>query len=452
MKKIIAGFGISGEGAALLCRKLGFSVLIVEERDTEELRKKAASFAGSCVEVLLGWKENMPLPRAEEILLSPGIRKDSPLYQALEKTGAGMVGEMEFALRHIPCPFCAITGTNGKTTTTEMTCAILRGIGLRAESSGNIGKSISCCVLEALEGKINFLVVEVSSFQLESMKEFPACPAAILNLASDHLDRHKSMEEYAGIKFKLIRSSREEERILHSSLIPWKEKFLGPGSAVFFSAEEKTALFHCEGEKLYCGEKLLFDFRKSNLKGLHNKENMLAALALARAAAGEEAMSHKGVAAALEAFAPSPHRMEVFAERNGICYINDSKATNPHAVLACCRVFGDEKRANLVLLMGGLDKDMDFGELVPILPMVKKIFLFGSCREKLAQSLKNSGVPLHSCGSFEESVEEGMKCAVENGDCLLLSPATASMDLFRNYMERGETFKRLVLAALSGKN
>ena len=266
--RIIAGFGISGEGAGLLCRKLGLPALIVDERDTEELRKKASSFAGSCVEVLLGWRENTPLPFPVEIILSPGIKKGSPLYQALEKTGKKMMGEMEFALQYIPCPFCAITGTNGKTTATELTTALLRGAGYKAEASGNVGHSISACVKEALEGKFDFLVIEVSSFQLESMERFPSSPAVILNLASDHLDRHSTMEEYAAIKFKLIRGAKKEERILHKSLQMWKEKFLGNLPVTFFAAEgEGETEFYSRGDLLFHKGKLLFDFRQSPLFG-----------------------------------------------------------------------------------------------------------------------------------------------------------------------------------------
>lgn len=445
-ERIIAGFGISGEGAGQLCQHLHLPALIVDERDTEELRKKASSFAGSCVKVLLGWRENIPLPLPEEIILSPGIRKESPLYKALEKTGGKMTGEMEFALHYIPCPFCAITGTNGKTTTTELTTALLRGAGYKAEASGNVGNSISCCVKEALEGKFDLLVIEVSSFQLESMEKFPSAPAVILNLASDHLDRHSSMEEYGRTKFKLLQGKNREERILHKDLLPQKEKFLGEKPVTFFSPRDAESDFHAGGEKLYYRENLLFDFRESPLAGEHNKENILAAFALVKAIAGEEALYKEEVLSALRSFTPSLHRMELFAEKDGVKYINDSKATNPHAVIACCRVFGNGEKPNLYLLTGGLDKDMDFSELAPILPFVKKFFLIGECREKLASFLRNTQTPFILCDTFEEGVKKGMEEKKEKGDAFILAPATASMDLFKNYQQRGETFKKLVLA------
>ncbi|MBO5760364.1 MAG: UDP-N-acetylmuramoyl-L-alanine--D-glutamate ligase [Lentisphaeria bacterium] len=449
MKKdeiLVCGLGISGEGAALLALKLGKNVTIVDENDTLSLQKKGKKLADAGAKVILNWNEKIPLPACETIILSPGIRKESTLYRALPEN-VEKISELTFALRHIPCPFAAVTGTNGKTTVTELTTFLLNAAGKKALASGNVGNSLSNCVAMALDGLCDFLMIEVSSFQLENIAEFPPCSAALLNIASDHIDRHGSLEEYAKIKFSLLKEEREKEkRIVNSSVLPFLQKFLPGSEAVVFSSANKNAEFFADTEKnwiFYKGREF-FDCTKAKLKGRHNFENIAAALAILRGALGEEAIFMPQIQTALQEFAPSPHRMEIFLEKDGIRYVNDSKATNPHAVNAAIARFAEEsgKRKNIILLLGGLDKGMDFSELEKSLPYVKKIILTGSCAESIEKTLHGK-VRMQTSENFADAVEKGCRGAV-SGDIVLLSPATASMDQFKNYAERGNTFKDFV--------
>ena len=345
----------------------------------------------------------------------------------------------------MPCPFVAITGTNGKTTTTELTTALLCANGIKAASSGNIGTALSDCVLEAEKQQIEFLVIETSSFQLENIRQFPACPAAVLNLASDHIDRHGSMEAYAKAKFKVLAAKLSaEQRIINANLRPWLEKLLPNTPVTTFSSVTQDADFTLNGQVVSFHQRPVYDLNQGQLRGLHNAENIMAALALLRAVKGENAVFSRETSAALAAFKASPHRMEIFARHNGVTYVNDSKATNPHAVNAAVRQFADGR--NLLLILGGLDKGMDFSELEVSFPHIKQAFLIGSCRETMLRQLAGK-VKCKLSGDFSSAVRDACAAAAP-GDVVMLSPATASMDMFKNYAERGDTFKMLVQETL----
>ena len=444
---LICGYGISGRAAAKLAASLGAEVVIADEHSSPEMRTAADALRQKqpALQVFFDWQAEQSLPPCSSVVISPGIRRNSPLYLAARKAllpGGVWLSELEFALRNVKCPFLSITGTNGKTTTTELTTALLKANGLNAESAGNIGAALSECVLEAAKRKIGFLVIETSSFQLENIERFPACPAAVLNLASDHIDRHGSMEEYARTKFKVFAEQLPpEQRIMNSNLRPWLNRFL-PGTAVTtFSAEDRNADFTLRDNIIRFRGRAVFDCSEAQIRGTHNAENMMAALALLGAVEGEEALFRKQTADALAAFRASPHRMEVFAQKNGITYVNDSKATNPHAVNAAVKQFADGR--NLLLILGGLDKGMDFSELEVSFPHIKQAFLIGSCRETLFAELSGK-VECTFSGDFSSAVHDACAAAAP-GDVVMLSPATASMDMFKNYAERGNEFKRLVL-------
>ena len=448
---LICGFGISGQAAAKLAIAMGMIPVIADERNTpdhlkvfQELQQKRPE-----AKAFFNWNGNTPLPPCDLIVVSPGIRKNSALFIAAEKMKnqtTTMLSELEFALKCLKKPFAAITGTNGKTTTTELTTALLQANGVRAESSGNIGTALSECVLRTFTGEIDFLVIETSSFQLENIQTFPPSPAAILNLAGDHIDRHGSMEEYAKTKFRLITETMSpENRIINTSLLPYLKKFLPETAVTLFSANDPSADLTLQNEMICFRNKVLLDTRTTELHGIHNIENMMAALALLRAVKGEMALFSPETAQALRSFRSSPHRVECFAERNGIRYINDSKATNPHAVNAAVQMYGNGK--NLHILLGGLDKGMDFHELEVSFPAIRKAYLFGSCRESLQKTLENK-VEYELFDSFQEAVYAACSNALSE-ECVMLSPATASMDMFKNYAERGDKFKEFVLNFLN---
>ena len=447
---LICGYGISGRAAACLAAASGNSVVIADEHCSPEMRTAAETLRKNhpSVQTFFDWQPREILPVCSCAVISPGIRRDTPLYLAAKKAlppSGRWLSELEFALRNAHCPFLSITGTNGKTTTTELTSALLKANGLNAESAGNIGAALSGCVLEAEKRQLGFLVIETSSFQLENIERFPACPAAILNLASDHIDRHGSLEEYARTKFKVFAEPLPaEQRIMNSNLRPWLERFL-PGTRVTtFSAEDPEADFTLRDNLIRFHGREVFDCSQAQIRGVHNAENMMAALALLRAVKGEEALYRESTAAALRDFRCSPHRMEIFARQDGITFVNDSKATNPNAVNAAVKEFADGR--NLLLILGGLDKGMDFSELEVSFPHIKQAFLIGSCRETLFAELSGK-VKCAFSGDFSSAVRDAC-AAAEPGDVVMLSPATASMDMFKNYAERGDEFKRLVLENL----
>ena len=431
---LILGFGISGRAAARLAEHLNMIPVPVDAKNAPEgTHFRESAFA---------WQEGMSLPPADLAVISPGIRPDSPMAQAARNAGAELIGELEFACRVPPCRIVAITGTNGKTTTTELTTALLQANGIRAQSAGNIGTALSDAALEVLRRHTpDVLVVESSSFQLETVQTFRPSTGALLNLASDHINRHGSMEGYAEAKLRLFCNMEGGNAVLNANLperYAWQirarcrtETFSATLPADFM-LEHGTIRYH--GTSVISTEEL-------QLKGNHNAENIMAALAILKAEAGEKALFSEAPAEALRKFHPDVHRMEFFAEHNQVHFVDDSKATNPHSVNAALKTFGGKK--NVILILGGLDKQMDFSSIRDDADKIKCAFLIGECRMKIHDTLHDL-FPCTICATLEEAVEQGCRVA-EPGDILALSPACASMDMFRDYKERGDRFKEAVL-------
>lgn len=442
---LIAGYGVSGQGAARLAAYLNLNYDILDEHDNDSLRNAAAQLSTPPHHCFLNWQGDSLSEHYDMVVLSPGIRRGTPLYHTLDKASDTMLSELSFAQRYGNIPMIGITGTNGKTTTTELTTALLNAIGFRAAASGNIGASLSDGVIEAMKGNLDVLVVETSSFQLENGEPFTPAAAAVLNLASDHLDRHGTMEEYGRIKFSIF-GSLKNRIVLNTNLASYRNQFLDKrAETVTFSAFDSTGDFALtDGCLTFHGSPILA-VDSLALKGRHNLENCMAALALAAAYAGKDVLSDPRIINAMQSFRPDLHRNELFLEKDGIRYVNDSKATNPHAVNASLETFGTSR--NILILLGGLDKGMDFTELKDNAGKIKTAFLFGRCGQTIFDALKDV-FPCVPCHSFESAVEQAVRHAGP-GDVVLLSPATASMDLFRNYRERGDRFKKLVLELIN---
>ena len=434
---LVAGCGVSGRAAARLAARLGIPFALLDEQDNDSLRAFAASLPKPPEAVYFGFRAQDALPRFGRTVLSPGFRAGNPVRAKLAEVSGRLVGELEFALESCGKPFVGITGTNGKTTTTELTAELFRAAGVRACACGNNGYAMSDAAIDCLDGKLDLPVVEISSFQLEIMPVPHPAAAAVLNLASDHIDRHGSMEAYAAAKFKLLGDPAAV--CVVNSLILDRFKPATGQKLYTFSANLPADFTVREGALAFRG-KMIVSVEKLALKGVHNVENALAALALLAAVQGEDAVFDSAVADALAKYESGPHRLERFLTANGVQFINDSKATNPHAVNAALAAVGGEH--NVVILLGGLDKDMDFEELAPSLKHLKHAIVFGSCGQKIAAYLEKNAVPFSLCATFPEAVEKAVGAA-SSGDVVLLSPATASMDMFRDYRDRGDQFKAL---------
>jgi len=434
---LVAGCGVSGRAAARLAARLGIPFALLDEQDNDSLREFADSLPKRPEAVYFGFRPKDDLPRFGRTILSPGFRAGNPVRKKLAEVSGQLVSELEFALDSCGKPFVGITGTNGKTTTTELTAELFRAAGVRACACGNNGYAMSDAAIDCLDGKLDLPVVEISSFQLEIMPVPHPVAAAVLNLASDHIDRHGSMEAYAAAKFKL--TGDPSAACVVNALIRDRFRPADGQRCYTFSAglpadfAEKDSVLTFRGRAVISAEKLA-------LKGVHNLENALAALALLAAVRGEDAPFDPAVTDALAKFESGPHRLERFLTANGVQYINDSKATNPHAVNAALAAVGGDH--NVVILLGGLDKDMDFEELTPSLKYLRHAVVFGSCGPKIAGFLERNAVPFSRCEGFPDAVREAVLHA-RPGCVVLLSPATASMDMFRDYRDRGDQFKDL---------
>lgn len=396
MKIAILGGGVSGRAAALLAERCGDESVILNDGG------------------------NAALPAdADLIVTSPGVHPlRSPLYKAALASGKEFIGEMEYGFRHFRGRIAAITGTNGKTTTTELTAFLLKYAGIDAETAGNIGLPLSG--IAAREHQPGIAVVEVSSFQLERAPSFaPEC-AALLNLESDHEDRYEGgFAEYCAVKKSIFARVPEQNRV-------WGLSFPDRPRRVTFANDMLLA----DGEAL-------LDVSKTALNAPHNRENLAAAVELFLRIAPEKRALLPEAAAA---FHPGRYRIEFFRERNNIRCYDDSKGTNPSAVAAAVRAVSGP----VVLLAGGLDKGMDFSMLRELAPRLRALVLCGSCREPIAEVFAGTGVAVHDCGMDFEQAVRTMVRAARSGDVLMLSPGCASMDLFKNYAERGDRFKELV--------
>lgn len=411
MNVAIMGYGASGRAVEKLCQAKSWKYEIFDDN----IGSSEGDFCNFDI-----------------IVVSPGIPPVSGLYRAASASGVEIVSEMEFGFRNCSCPVVAITGTNGKTTTTELTVALLNSIGYDARPVGNIGHPLSEALLKPYTSKTVY-VAEVSSFQLERASTFAPVAAAVINIASDHLDRYGGdLLFYAQTKFDMLRMVPAERRVFGVTL----EKDLR-----FQLPNHKTVYVFLINNAICFEENQIVNVSDLKLKGPHNIENVIVALKLVAAFAGNRKLLDERLREALCRFTPGNHRLEEVADKNGVKYVNDSKATNPHAVIAAVNAVSEGGR-NVRLLLGGLDKGMDFGELLTCVPKVKKAYLLGESRKTIAYTLEEL-VDIELFKSFDDAVLKACEEA-EPGDVVLLSPACASMDMFKNYAERGARFAQLV--------
>jgi UDP-N-acetylmuramoylalanine--D-glutamate ligase len=435
-KVLIIGLGKSGAAAAELAIEKGYKTIAIDENFSADLDKTRKNLEKKKASVILSYAENK-LPNCDLVVLSPGIRRDSKLGKMLSAVKAQIISEIEFAYRYCKWPIVAITGTNGKTTVTELCTYMLKKAGKRVISAGNIGYPFSSLVLENPE--LDFVVLELSSFQLSNIDTFTPYTAALLNIGSDHIDWHGTKQNYIAAKFKMFKNMKNTSNIiLNSNLLPeWKNVFNAKANRpLTFSISNQNSDFYLKNQFIYKQDEKILPVKYISLAGLHNIENVIASIGLCEICGIKLEVMFE----LIKNFKTGEHRLETIAVRNGIKYINDSKSTNPDALIAALRAVDGEK--NVCLIAGGLDKKMDFLSVVEQENKIKKIFLVGKCQNKLAK-VWNTMLDYHKCNSFEEAIESGCSYA-EPGDVVLLSPACASMDMFSSYIERGNMFNRFI--------
>jgi UDP-N-acetylmuramoylalanine--D-glutamate ligase len=440
----ILGLGTSGVAAAELALSKGFFVNAIDQSNSDQFQEFMQNIRGNKqIEFFPEYSADI-LPDADETIISPGIKPHSLLGQAALNSNTNIISELEFASQFLTLPYCAITGTNGKTTTTEMTGQITKNAGLRTLLAGNIGLPASKAVM--LQDYYDIIIFEVSSFQLEYIKNFKPLSAVILNIQSDHIDWHGSFLAYKNAKFKIFTNSSSSTNIINYNLF---NDYCTLNSnlncnPITFSNENSNADITFNVDNMQIQSKLLYEslslIKDSWQK--HNIENLLAAIALSSFFVKERKKLNESVCKVINNFTSAPHRQEIITTYNNILFVNDSKSTNPAALISAVLAFS-KKDHDICLIAGGLDKKMDFSSIINIKNKIKFVFLVGDSKKALV-SLWNYDIHCILCNTFEEAVLKAAGHATK-GDIVLLSPACASMDMFKNYKERGETFRSIVL-------
>ncbi len=370
------------------------------------------------------------------IVLSPGVPLDTPLFVEAARRGIPITGEVELASHFLSGPTIGITGSNGKTTTTALTGHLLTAAGIANQVGGNIGTAVASLVASSNEDQWN--VLELSSFQLETVSNFEARIAACLNVTPDHLDRHGTLERYAAAKARLF----EMQTSLDQAVLNYDDEICRhyapktKAEIYWFSSTQPVpqGVAMEENQLLFCGEP--FAHRgQVKLRGRHNLENVMAASLIARLAGAPL----DALAAAIESFPGVEHRIEFVRELNGVQYFNDSKATNVDAALKAIAAFPK----NIWIILGGKDKGSDYRPLrEPLRAGAKAALLIGAATPLIAGALKGA-VPMVDCEVMESAVRHA-HAEAQPGDVVLLAPACASYDQYQNYEERGRHFKQLV--------
>jgi UDP-N-acetylmuramoylalanine--D-glutamate ligase len=445
---LVVGLGKSGLAAALFLRKHGAQVTVSDTRSAEALAKEIPALLDAGIAVESGGHGVLTFRQQDLIVVSPGVPMDTPEVAQTKGFGTPVIGELELASRFLQGRVVAITGSNGKTTTTSLAGEIFRAAGFPTLVGGNIGTPVIDLIAES--GPESVTVLEVSSFQLETVEEFHPWIALVLNITSDHLDRHGSFEAYAAAKTRITeRQGAGDFLVLNAEDKPTQMVALKAGAR----SDTRPEIFWFSGRRpikqgtFVHGESVLFVPREGAkaeailpvseipLKGSHNVENVLAAVCAARLA-GVPAEVIRGAVAKFKAV---EHRLELVRVLDGVEFYNDSKATNVDATMKAVASFA----GGIHLILGGKDKDSDYTQMAELLrERVKFVYTIGSAAEKIERELRGV-VKMVSAGTMDVAVHAAAEAAVA-GDVVLLAPACASFDQFENYEHRGRVFREIV--------
>ena len=426
---VVLGLGRSGMAAARLLLRYEAIVTVCDSGESEAIMARAETLRNEGGVVLTGLSATRDTSRYDCAILSPGIEETTMLVTNVTSKGIPLIGELELAFTLCNCPVVAITGTNGKTTTTELTSRMLNGAGMRNAPCGNIGTPLSELVVSG--DHWNLLVAEVSSFQLETIRTFHPKVALWLNLSPNHLDRYPSIEEYRKAKLRIFENQGPEDW----AIVPFGEDFAEVRSRkISFGIDSPEADLTLRGREIFHHGEPLLDLGQTNLQGLHNASNLMAAFGCGLALGADPAR----MAEAVRDYRPPAHRCELIGERGGVRWINDSKATNLDAMEQAIR----SVEGPLILIAGGKDKGFEFAPIAPLIrERVAFAIVLGEMRHRIARDWAPAA--LSTVESLEEAVILASKKAVP-GTTVLFSPGTSSFDMFRDYIERGECFRRSV--------
>jgi UDP-N-acetylmuramoylalanine--D-glutamate ligase len=441
-KVLVVGLGKSGLAAALFLRSRGSQVTVSDVRSAEQLAKDIPALLDAGIMVETGGHGLLTFRRQDLIVVSPGVPLDTPELMQVKSFGLPVIGELELAARFLKGRTLAITGSNGKTTTTALVGEILALAGLPTLVGGNIGVPVVSLIDESTDQ--TWSVLEVSSFQLESTVEFRPDIAVILNITPDHLDRHGSLENYARAKERIFAAQTARDfLVLNADNARAAEAASRSSAQVYwFSIEHpvRQGAWLEEGYVVYrpahdAAIEKVMPLGGIPLKGAHNVENVLAAVTASRLAGAPV----NAIAKAIENFRAVEHRLEYVTTRNGVEFYNDSKATNVDATAKAIAAFS----TGIHLILGGKDKNSDYTQLALLLrERVKAVYTIGSAAAKIESELRGV-VSIHSCQTLEKAVHAAA-AAARSGEVVLLAPACSSFDQFENYEHRGRVFKELV--------
>lgn len=441
-KALVCGMARSGIAAAKLLNRLGARVTLQDMKKREEISADVLALEGEGIVLYTGANPDEIACAQDLIVLSPGIPCDLPFIAAAEEAGIEVISEVELAYRLTPCPITAITGTNGKTTTTTLTGEIMKTAYSGTAVVGNIGIPYSEEVGRLTEK--DWVVAEISSFQMEKAKEFHPHISAVLNITPDHLNRHKTMDVYIAMKERVFAKQTAADFCIlnHGDDICRKMADKTAAKVFFFDSSETLAEgIYLDGDAIEVRwgaiNETLIHVDELQILGVHNYENVMAAAAMGICAG----IALDTIRAVLKGFAGVAHRIEYVATVDGVDYYNDSKGTNVDASIRAVLAM----KKPIVLIGGGYDKGSSFDEWTKLFPgRVKHLVLIGVTAPKVRASAEKFGfTAISDCETFEEAVDLCREKA-EDGDCVLLSPACASWGMFDNYEQRGDMFKEQV--------
>ncbi|MBW2589255.1 MAG: UDP-N-acetylmuramoyl-L-alanine--D-glutamate ligase [Deltaproteobacteria bacterium] len=439
-KVLVVGLGMTGVATARFLNKMGAVVTVTDMAKEDELGESVAIIRELGINMELGSHENSTFENVDLIVLSPGVPHDIPQIQRAKDKGIDVLGEIELASKFIDQPVIAITGTNGKTTTTTLLGEMLKSSGFNVFVGGNIGTPLIGYVDR--EEKAEIIVVEVSSFQLDTIESFKPKASVLLNITEDHLDRYSDFNAYVKSKCRIFENQNSGDTVVLNGFDPLIRKYTENINSrkLFFNARkenEEGATVNGKTIKLFFESSsktkspMSIDLSGTSIKGKHNIENACAACLAALSAGG----TLEGIQTALDSFKGLPHRLEYVATVNDVKYFNDSKATNIDAVTRALECFS----GRVILIMGGRNKGADFDSLRDIVSHItKKIIAIGEAKENIISSF-NDVVPVNTASTMKDAVFKACDAA-KPGDVVLLSPACSSFDMYNDYTHRGKVY------------